>query len=74
MKKENVIPGIEEMEPNMVSYILNKQIPKSPYIDFNILACPNCGSGEYLHNEDGNQQQYCGQCGQAIDWEEVDHE
>ena len=74
MKKENVIPGIEEMEPNMVSYILNKKIPKSPYIDFNILACPNCGSGEYLHNEDGNQQQYCGQCGQAIDWEEVDHE
>lgn len=70
MKKENVITDIEKIEPNMVSYILNKQIPKSPYIDFNILACPNCGSGEYLHNEDGNPQQYCGQCGQAIDWEE----
>lgn len=26
-----------------------------------ILACPRCGSGEYLHNEDGNQNEFCGQ-------------
>ena len=44
--------------------------PLSPYPDgdTSILACPCCGSGEYLHNEDGNEQNYCGQCGQAIDW------
>ena len=23
---------------------------------------------EYLHNEDGNEQNFCGQCGQAIEW------
>ena len=35
-----------------------------------ILACPRCGSGEYLHNEDGNQNEYCGQCGQKLEWGE----
>ena len=34
-----------------------------------VLACPSCGSGEYLHNEDGNRCRFCGQCGQAIDWD-----
>ena len=29
-----------------------------------------CGSGEYLHNEDGNQNDYCGQCGQKLEWGE----
>jgi ribosomal protein S27AE len=44
--------------------------PLTPYPDgdTSIIACPHCGSGEYLHNEDGNEQNYCGQCGQAIDW------
>jgi len=37
--------------------------------DQSILACPNCGSGEYLHNEDGNRNKFCGQCGTAINWE-----
>ena len=40
----------------------------TPYIDDNILACPQCGSGEYLNNEDGAENNYCGQCGQRIDW------
>lgn len=43
--------------------------PRSPYIDDNVLACPYCGSGEYLHNEDGNLNKFCGNCGQALDWE-----
>lgn len=38
--------------------------------DIGILACPCCGSGEYLHNEDGKKNSFCGQCGQAIDWGE----
>lgn len=33
-----------------------------------VWACAGCGSGEYLLNEDGNRNQFCGQCGQAIDW------
>ena len=36
--------------------------------DTGIVCCPRCGSGEYLHNEDGNENEYCGQCGQRIDW------
>lgn len=49
-----------------------KQVGKKPYPDddSSILACPYCGSGEYLHNLDGNVNQYCGQCGQKIDWSE----
>lgn len=82
MDKENVISIIKKMDidfsaRNLAIYALRKQIPQSPHPDgdIHILACPNCGSGEYLHNEDGNLQQYCGQCGQAIDWEEeIDHE
>ena len=32
------------------------------------MLCPNCGSGEYLHNADENENAFCGQCGQAIKW------
>ena len=49
---------------------LNRRIARSPYPDGDrdVLYCASCGSGEYLHNEDGNQNLFCGQCGQAIDW------
>lgn len=48
------------------------RIPKSPYPDDDksILACPVCGSGEFLHNPDGAENAFCGQCGQAIKWED----
>ena len=42
--------------------------PPHPDEDEHLLACPHCGSGEYLYNEDGNEQRFCGQCGQAIEW------
>lgn len=56
---------------DMAISALEKQVEKKPYPDDDnsILACPYCGSGEYLHNPDGNENQYCGQCGQKIDWE-----
>ena len=46
--------------------------PKSPYPDgdISILECPCCGSGEWLHNADESKANFCGQCGQAIDWTE----
>ena len=31
--------------------------------------CQVCGSGEYMTNKDGNRNDYCGQCGTALDWE-----
>lgn len=48
----------------------NTALSPFPDGDFGIMACPTCGSGEFLHNEDGNRNRYCGQCGQAIDWDE----
>lgn len=52
---------------------LYRLIGQSPYPDGDrsILACPRCGSGEYLHNSDGAQNSFCGQCGQAIDWKDA---
>ena len=37
------------------------------------LMCPRCGSAEYLHNEDGRQNDYCGQCGTRLDWERLEN-
>lgn len=44
--------------------------PESPYLDGDksTLACPGCGSGEYLHNADEAESNFCGQCGQPLDW------
>lgn len=36
--------------------------------------CPACGSGEYLHNEDGNENNFCGQCGCPLDWSQMYNE
>lgn len=36
--------------------------------------CPRCRSGEYLHNEDGNENNYCGQCGCPLDWSQMYNE
>lgn len=65
----------ESIEPvneacRMGATALHRRIPATPHPEDspNILACPICGSGEYLHNEDGTQNSFCGQCGQAIDW------
>ena len=46
--------------------------PRRPFPEGekSILACPNCGSGEYLHNQDEAENTFCGQCGQAILWED----
>lgn len=66
-----------DMEPvNKALYMgrdaLLLRIPRNPYPDGdkNILACPNCGSGEYLHNQDEAENTCCGKCGQAIKWED----
>lgn len=65
----------ESMDPineacRMGMNALCRRIPQVPHPEGSpdILACPVCGSGEYLHNEDGTPNKFCGQCGQAIDW------
>ena len=53
---------------NVAQGALYLQMKASPYPDGdeNVLACQNCKSGEYLYNEDGNRNSFCGQCGKAI--------
>lgn len=36
--------------------------------------CPYCNGGEYLHNEDGNENNYCGHCGTKLDWSDIESE
>ena len=47
--------------------------PMAPFEDdLSCMFCRSCRSGEYLYNEDGVRNEYCGQCGQRIDWPAVD--
>lgn len=48
---------------------------KKPVKFAEILApfCPVCGSGEYMNNEDGNRNDFCGQCGTALDWNNMEN-
>lgn len=55
---------------DMAGQVIREKESPYPDGDKSILACPGCGSGEYLHNEDGAKNTFCGQCGRAIDWEE----
>lgn len=66
---ESLEPVNEACRMGMVALRLMIPRPPHPDGDEHLLACPCCGSGEYLHNEDGSEQRFCGQCGQAIDWE-----
>lgn len=42
----------------------------NPFAEDGIISCQCCDSGEYLFNEDGNRNGYCGNCGARIDWPE----
>lgn len=44
------------------------RIPRSPYK--NGFACPNCGSSSYLYGYYDKRNKCCGNCGQAILWED----
>lgn len=49
---------------------LKMQIPEVPLAPGAIFdfTCPHCGSRDYLKNEDGKRNKFCGQCGKALDW------
>lgn len=44
------------------------RIPRSPYK--NGFSCPNCGSSDYLYGYFDRPNKCCGNCGQAILWED----
>ena len=62
---------------------LEKQVPKKPTIPTISMSvclskeettklehCPECG--EYLRDSVGNEHMHCSDCGQRIDWSEID--
>ena len=51
-----------------LSYRVRKKPEYLPARPAPALACKRCGSVKHLHNADGAQNAFCGQCGQAIDW------
>lgn len=51
-----------------VSKEITEKVRRYEQIPEGLQVCPRCGSGEYLRNEDGAPNRFCGQCGQAIKW------
>lgn len=43
----------------------------NPFAEDGVIECKWCHSGEWLENEDGARNNFCGQCGHKIDWPEV---
>lgn len=35
-----------------------------------VFCCPHCGDEDYLYSEFEYRNNYCGKCGQALDWED----
>lgn len=50
---------------------LEKQIPKKPHKNYEKLNVKWCECGSYL-GELKNEQNYCKNCGQALDWRETE--
>lgn len=49
-----------------------KSVPPCEEGDPDVLFCGVCLRWEYLYNEDGNRNRYCGKCGRRIDWSQYD--
>lgn len=41
-----------------------------PYWTGNSAACSYCASAQFLYNEGGRRNRFCGECGQMLDWED----
>lgn len=51
---------------------IEKQIPMKPFKWCKLIyICPTCHRSEYIRQRDALDT-YCGFCGQAIDWSEVE--
>lgn len=54
----------------MAVFAMSMQIEEDVVIEQGVEPyCPRCGSGEYMYNEDGKENRYCGQCGQKLNRE-----
>lgn len=46
----------------------------NPFAEEGVIECQFCRSGEWLYNEDGAPNAFCGQCGHRIIWPEASEE
>lgn len=77
--KENIQPSVGGKSLDMAIAALEKQIPKKPTYEgdgywngqlvYDTWVCPNCGKG---YEVDYDNYDHCPNCGQAIDWSEVE--
>ena len=77
----DICANAAETARDMAIDALKKQIPQKPVgvkrtgNKFHTAKCPRCGSmfpdigGVYEYYDECEQPWYCGECGQAIDWE-----
>lgn len=64
-----VVPCFAFKKKEISNYLL--RITKPVWVSaFGEIGCPNCKSGFGLKDEDGDPNKFCGQCGQALKWEE----
>lgn len=38
--------------------------------DITVIECPNCGSRSKIYDKHKKKNKFCGNCGQALDWED----
>lgn len=66
---ENGIDTIVTLNDKAIVSALKKQIPKKPKIDADEwTCCPNCYSSFKILDSFKERNRYCGNCGQALDW------
>ena len=71
---EEKCPQVLEAMVRCVS-ALEKQIPKKPFHMHKNYYCPNCKEGGWMLWDDAvpnDKDNFCGKCGQAIDWSDDD--
>lgn len=64
--KASKTENIHKKEYDALTYVIEKQTPKKPNEG---LFCPNC-NGIDLWDSWGDELNYCGDCGQKLDWSE----
>lgn len=73
--KEKGFTDVFAYNKNEIGKALSKNIPMNVMHGQGVAPyCPFCRSGEWMTNEDGSQNAFCGQCGQALNWKEIESE
>ncbi len=65
----------QNLETAFLRGVYSLRVPRPMFItDFGEIGCPNCKSGYGIRDEDDDPNKFCGQCGQALKWEDKERE